>query len=119
MAALATQTVTQAGLAPTYAAGANGGDTCNPGDNVMLHVKNTSGGAITVTVTDQLTPVPGGSAAVNNLVKSVPATTGDVMIGPINAARFARASDGQAVITYSTNPPTGLTLAVVAGPSRG
>ena len=117
MAALATQVVKESGLAPTYAACNAGGDTCTPGAATFLHVKNTGGSPLTVTVDDVGSPIPGGSAANPDLVVSIPATTGDKMIGPITPERFARASDGQAAITYSG--VTGLTIAVVQGPGRG
>ena len=48
MATLTTQTIVRTGLAPSYAAAAGGGDAMDTGDDMFLHVKNTSGGAITV-----------------------------------------------------------------------
>lgn len=115
MANLALQVISNAGLSPAYAAGASGGDTCPTGDHVFLHFKNTSAGIITVTVDDVLTPIPPGSAANPDNVVAVPATTGEKMVGPINPGRFAQ-STGLANITYSVNPPTGLTVACIAGP---
>lgn len=119
MANLNAQAVVNSGLSPSYAAGSNGGDTCPCGDRIFLHCKNTSGGAIIVTIDDVNTPVPAGSAANNDNVVSVPATTGEKMIGPISADRFAQpagGTPGRANITYDTNPPTGLTVACIAGP---
>lgn len=116
MAALATQVVTQAGLGPTYASAAGGGDTVTPDAATFLHVKNGSGAPITVTVDDVGTPVPGGSAANADIVVSVPAG-GERMIGGITPDRFARASDGQAAISYSG--VTSLTIAAIKGPGRG
>lgn len=97
MATLSVQQVVQSGLGPTYAAAAAGGDKVPPGENVWLHVKNTGGGAITVTV-DSKTPSNYGTDA--DLSVSVPATNGERLIGPVPAQRFA-GTDGLADITYS------------------
>lgn len=110
MAVLVASTPTPAGATPTFAAGASGGDRSPVGDNVYLHFKNTSGGSITVTV-DSVTPCNYGSD--HDLSVAVPATTGEKIVGPLPASRFASASDGLAAVTYSANPPTGLTVAVI------
>ncbi len=109
MAALATQTIKRSGLAPAYAAAAGGGDTCTPGGNTFLHVKNGSGGALTVTVAAKSIPAP--DLATGNLVVSVPAA-GERMIGPIRPEHFADpALSGAAAITYSG--VTSLTIGVL------
>ncbi len=99
MALLATQPIVRAGLAPAYAAAAGGGDTFAPGSNVFLHVKNASGGALTVTVVTPRTDALGNPIADNAI--SVPATTGDRMIGPFPAEAYADPTTGLANITYS------------------
>lgn len=99
MALLATQPITRAGVAPSYAAAAGGGDTFTPGPSVFLHVKNTSGGAITVTVVTPRTDALGNAIADNTI--SVPATTGDRMIGPFPYEAYADPTTGVANITYS------------------
>lgn len=111
MAALATQTIVPGGLAPSYAACAGGGDTFVPDKDTFLHVKNASGGALTVTVA-----VPGNErygVATADLAVSVPAA-GERMIGPFPSEIFADAAlSGSAGITYSG--VTSLTIGVFKG----
>lgn len=72
----AMQSVSATGLNPTYAA-PNATEQIVPNDRMFLHVKNTSGASITVTLVDPgLTP--SGSAATNPTI-SVPAA-GERMI---------------------------------------
>lgn len=98
MATLTTQAVSLAGLAPVYsAAAASSKVVC--GERTFLHVKNTAGSSMTVTLS-ATAKVRGQSAA--DVVVTVPATTGDMMIGPLTADLFAGAIDGQASITYSS-----------------
>ncbi len=99
MALLATQPIVRAGLAPSYAAAAGGGDTFTPNDKTFLQVKNASGGAITVTIVTPRTDSAGNAVADNTI--SVPATTGDRMIGPFPADVYADPTTGVANITYS------------------
>lgn len=108
MATLTTQTVVRAGVAPVYAAAAAGGDKFAPSETTFLHVKNTGAGALTVTVTPTRVPLTGLTQTFPAV--SIPATTGDRMIGPFPHEHFA-ASDGLADITYSG--VTGLTVAAV------
>lgn len=106
MATLTNQPVVRGGLAPSYAAAAGGGDKFRPNENVLLHVKNGSGGAITVTV---VTPGTVGGEAIADRAVSVPAG-GERMIGPFPERLFANNSDsGLASITYSA--VTSLTIA--------
>lgn len=100
MATLATQVIARAGLAPTYAAAAGGGDACETGDDVFLQVKNASGGALTVTVAIPATASTVSGVAYTNTAVSVPATTGDRMIGPISNI-YKDPTTGLATITYS------------------
>jgi hypothetical protein len=111
MATLATQTVTRAGLGPTYAAASGGGDAMACGSDMMLHVKNASGAPITVTIA-----IPAGAsgfsqAAYTSTAVSVPATTGDRMIGPIQPQLYQDPTTGLATITYSG--VTSLTVAAI------
>jgi hypothetical protein len=106
MALLAQQVITRAGTTPTYSAAA-ASTTVTCGDRSFLHVKNTNGSSMTVTIT-ATAQVDG--QAVSDLVVTVPATTGDKMIGPITSKLFASASDGvSASITYSST--TSVTVA--------
>lgn len=98
MATLATQSVTRAGVAPTYAAAAAGGDRFTPSTDTFLHVKNASAGALTVTVVTPRTDAYGNAIADNAI--SVPAS-GERMIGPFPADWYGSTTDGLADITYS------------------
>lgn len=111
MATLATQTIIRTGLAPTYAAATGGGDAMACGSGMFLHIKNASGGALTVTIA-----IPAGAsgypnAAYTSTAVSVPATTGDRMIGPIRSELYADPTTGLATITYSG--VTSLTVAAI------
>ncbi len=106
MATLATQSITRAGLEATYAAAAGGGDKFAPDANAVLHVKNGSGGDITVTVATQGTVV--GNPIADN---AVVVTAGEErFIGPWPYEHYSAAADGLAAITYSG--VTSLTVAV-------
>lgn len=105
MALLAQQVVALTGLTPTYSAAA-GSTTITCGERTFLHVKNTAGSSMTVTLT-ATGKVRGQTAA--DVVVTVPATTGDKMIGPIPAELFAGASDGTCAVTYSST--TNVTVA--------
>ncbi len=117
MAALTIQTIAEAGLAPSYASVAAGGDTArNENGDVFLHVKNTNGASRTVTVAAQRTTAtpPGmGATAKANVAVVVPATTGDMMIGPFATLAFNDANNDIA-ITYSAD--AGVTIAAIKLP---
>lgn len=110
---MATQKITRAGLNPSYAAAAAGGDKCTPTGRTFLHVKNTHTAAQTVTVV-----TPGNviaDVAIADLAVSIPATNGERMIGPLPGSYFGDTADsGLAAITYSG--VTNLTIAVVELP---
>jgi hypothetical protein len=97
VATLTTQTIVAAGLDPTYAAAAGGGDKVVPGPGVFLHVLNGGGSPVTVTVA-----IPGtfyAALANPDLAVTVDAS-GEKMI-PVPAL-FGDASDsGLAAVTYS------------------
>lgn len=108
MATLSTQAVSLAGLNPTYASAASGGDKVAPSERTFLHIKNTAASPVTVTLT-ATAAVRGQTVA--NLTVSVPATTGERMVGPITPELFAGAADGLAAIGYSSN--TNVTVAAL------
>ena len=95
------------GVVPSYAAAAGGGDEFVNDGNTMLHVKNGSGGAITVTV-NSLVACDQGSD--HDSVTSVGAGA-ESMIGPFDRTRFNDPITGRAAITYSG--VTSLTLAPI------
>lgn len=98
MALLATQSIVRAGLAPSYAAAAGGGDTFAPGTHTFLHVKNGSGGSITVTVVTPRTDALGNAIADNAVAVGAGA---EAMIGPLPYEHYASPSTGVGNITYS------------------
>ena len=110
MAQLTVQTMTTAGMGPTYAAAAAsstiGATDANTG-GVFLHVKNTAGSSMTVTIGDP-GKTPAGNAGTAVAV-TVAATTGDMMI-PILPANVDP-STGAVAITYSTT--TSVTVAAI------
>lgn len=99
MATLAIQSAVRAGVAPSYAAAAGGGDAFLPSNYTWLHIKNGGGSPITVTVVTPRTDPIGNAVA--DVAVSVPATTGERVIGPFPAEFFADPSTGLASITYS------------------
>jgi hypothetical protein len=107
MATLSTQVVSLAGLAPTYGAAAAGTKVAC-GERVFLHVKNTAGSSLTVTLSSTA-KIRGQATA--DVVVTVPATTGDMMIGPITADLFAGVTDGLAAVAYSST--TSVTVAAL------
>lgn len=108
MAAIATQFIATTGLAPSYSA-VSASDTITPGNSVFIHVKNAGGSPDTVTIT--AVGNTGYGVAKPNLTVSVPATTGDRMIGPIKAEHFANSSG---VVTVTHSFTTSVTCAVIS-----
>lgn len=111
MATLTTQAITRAGVGPTYAAAAGGGDAMAVGSGMFLHVKNASGSPITVTLVVPAARTYEPNVAITSPTVSVPATTGDRMIGPVDGATFSDPTTGLCTITYSG--VTSLTVAAV------
>ncbi|MEU5664760.1 hypothetical protein [Streptomyces longwoodensis] len=107
MATLTTQAIALAGLNPTYAPATGGGDKCETGDRVFLHVKNGGGSPVTVTLTATAT-VRG--QAVSNPTVSVPAS-GERMIGPLQPDLLQSPTDGLCAVGYSS--ATSVTVAAL------
>jgi hypothetical protein len=106
MATLTFVQPTIAGTNPAFAAAAGGGDKVPPNDRGYLHVKNGSGGSITVTVV-----VPGNGKygqANPDVAVAVPAAA-ERLIGPLPADLAG--TDGLVDITYSG--VTSLTVAAI------
>jgi hypothetical protein len=114
MATLTAQKIVLAGLNPTFGAAAGGGDEFVNTGKQYLHYKNTGGSPITVTIANQ-TPCNYGGTTTHNVAVVVPATTGDLRIGPLDPLRFNDVN-GKVQITYSG--VTGLTVAVVELPVK-
>jgi hypothetical protein len=111
MATLATQVVNRAGLGPTYAAATGGGDAMAVGSGMFLHIKNGGGAPITVTLVVPAARTFEPNVAITSPQISVPATTGDRMIGPVDAVTFADPVTGLCTLTYSA--VTTVTVAAV------
>ncbi len=103
MATLATQVISRSGglSGQTFAAAAGGGDAMEVGPGMMLHVKNASGAPITVTMVIPASRVYEAGVPLVSPMFSVPATTGDVQWGPVDAGTFADPTTGLCTITYS------------------
>jgi hypothetical protein len=99
MAVLSVQRITEAGITPTYAAAAGGGDSFPASGTEMVHVKNGSGAPITVTFDGPNTDNFGVTGNDHDLAISVPAT-GERMVKLANIARF-RDANGSVQMTYS------------------
>ena len=111
MATLTRQEVTESGLLATYSAAAGGGDDFKNTGVEWIHVKNGSGGNITVTVVAQNTDasnVPFGDLTKASSVVVVDAAT-EQFIGPFPTNAFNLV--GSVQITYSG--VTSLTIAVL------
>src|SRR6478736_1945942 len=107
MALIATQRPGLAVLSTVFVAANAGGDTFQNDGRTLLRYKNTSGAPITVTVDDPTSVLAGAQAFNPDVQFVVPATTGDVTIGPFPPARFGDVL----AVTYSG--VTSLTVAAV------
>ena len=89
--------------APTYVANdfANGMQVnIDETERVFLHVKNTTAGAVNVIVRAG-DKDPAFRRQLGDLTVSVPATTGDRLIGPFESARFESNGGGQLWVDFS------------------
>lgn len=109
MAALSAQQITEAGVTPTFAAAAGGGDTAPVGDKTFLVVKNGGGSSITVT----LAAFPNTSAFGTTIPDpTVTVANGsEKWIGPLRGASYADPSTGRCAISYSA--VTSVTVGVI------
>ncbi len=73
---------------------------------VLLHFKKTGAGSCTVTIT---TPNTSQGLAIADQTVSVPATTGDVFIGPLAPSLF---NDGSSDVAFTISDTVGLSFAV-------
>lgn len=97
MALLTAQDTAKTGLAPAFTA-VSASDTFSNDGTVVLHVKNANASPDTVTVNSVQQCSQGGT---HNLTVSVPATTGDRMIGPLEPVRFNDPVTGLVTVTHS------------------
>lgn len=110
--ALSEQRATLAGLTPTFTApggaGAGNGWTFTNTGSQALRVKNASGGAIVATVlAPQTANTNGGAVVYTAPTVSIPATTGDVTIGPFDPSIFG------STVTVEVAAATSMTAACI------
>jgi hypothetical protein len=108
MATFTAEAISETGLNATYNVAAAGGDKVLAGANTFLHVKNGSGGAITVTIT---TPVTVKGLAVTDPVTSIPAGE-DRFIGPLDPDLYADVSDSS-LVSFAYSSETSVTVAAI------
>ena len=112
MAELTVQQITETGGAATYAAATAEGDTAANNGHLFLHIKNGSGGGLTVTITALTTTVDSGmygDLTKANATVTIAAGT-DAFIGGFAPAAF-NDGNGEIAITYSG--VTSLTIAAL------
>lgn len=107
MALIPIQVPSVTGAALTYAAAAAGDTFINNG-RTFLSVKNTDGTPHNVTITSIVNCNQGFN---HNPVVAVPATTGSVIIGPFDQARF---NDGSQQVAVAYASLTGMTVAALS-----
>lgn len=103
---LTPQNISRSGLGPTFAAASVDGHSWADNGKQFLYVKNASGSPVTVTF-----PIPvlvDGQAVASKTV-SVPATTGERIIGPFTGQY--RQSDGDVWVDFSA--VTSVTVALL------
>lgn len=110
MAALTIQTTSQAGITPTYAAAAAGGDTVVNNGRVVLHVKNGYTSPQTVTIASKAQATVGLARADRSV--AVP-NASERIIGPFEVQIWNN-DTGQIELTYSG--VTSLTIAAIQIP---
>jgi hypothetical protein len=97
------------GITPSYTGSLSTENTYQVQNNghVFLHFKKSGAGAATITIT---TPKTVGGLAVADQTISVPATTGDKMIGPFPPSIY---NDADGILEFTSDEVTGLTVAAV------
>lgn len=96
MATLTVADINTAGYTPTYASAAGGGDQFSNDGKTLIHIKNGSGGSITVTIASQVACSQGGT---HNTAVAIPAGE-ERFIGPFPPDRYCDAN-GMTQLTYS------------------
>ena len=103
---LTVQNIVRAGVSASYTAAIADNHKFTNNGRMFAHVKNGSGGAIVVTIQ---TPGTVDGLAIADRTVSIPATTGDVMIGPFPPGQYNQ-SDGMVYIDYAST--TSMTIGV-------
>jgi hypothetical protein len=111
--ALTPQLTSEAGLTPTDVGSLSTSNTYTVKNSkpVLLHFKKSGAGICNVVFTSAA--VVGEHKAISKTV-AVPATTGDVFVGPFDPNLFQTGSD----ITFTLSEITGLTVSVIQLPLK-
>lgn len=104
MGVLNVQSITQAGVSPTFSAAGAAGDSFANTEKTYFHVKNGGGSSITVTV-DSVAKCNHGFD--HDLAITVP-PSGEKIIGPFPAARF---NDDTSKVNVTYSAVTSVTVA--------
>lgn len=116
MALLTVQNIVKAAVEPSYAPAATSDTLTDDGsERTFLHYKNTNGATRTVTIAPIATANPPGIGLITipSMTKVIPATTGDVMIGPFPSA-FISPTTG--LVTATLDASAGVTVAAIKLP---
>lgn len=106
--ALTAQALTRAGITPNYQAADSGnGNTFPNNGSTLLHVKNTG---VQSTLTIKANGLQIGGSTLTDLTVTIPATTGDKMIGPFDPTYFNQAGN---VVNIDWTSSAGVTVAVI------
>lgn len=112
MALLAIQQIVATGLTPSYGAAAVSDTIPDDGSqNTFLHYKNTgTQKALTIVPNETTKSVPGaGLITVPTMAVTIPATTGDKMVGPFPSAYI----NGSGLVTATLDVATAVTVAAL------
>lgn len=107
---LSVQQMSQSGITPSYTAAIADGHMFYNGEATFIHIKNT-GTEKTLTIQ---TPGSVDGLAIADRTVTIPATTGDKMIGPFRAGvynQISGADKGKIYIDYSSE--TAVTVAIL------
>jgi hypothetical protein len=104
-------TIQSPGLVPENIGAGNtpdaGGDTCdNTNGKTMFRMTNTNGASRTVTVVAQKAD-PNASTTYNDIAAVLPATTGDMVMGPFGKDIY---NDVSKALTFTYDAVTGVTI---------
>jgi len=108
MALLTTQTITRAGITPTYAAAA-AADTFECGERVFMHAKNTNAATRDLVFSIAASKSTYPNVTYTAVTVQLPATTGEKMIGPLgDLFRDPSTSVGTVTPSVTTNVTYGI-----------
>jgi hypothetical protein len=113
MALLTVQNVVAAGITPSYAASTTSDTFADDGaERTFLHVKNTNAAIRTLTIAPAVASasVPGvGSVTIPSMSVTIPANTGDRMVGPFPPAYI----NTSGLVTATLDAAAGVTVAAI------